>query len=64
MVHPEGSVLGPISRDDGSTRPGIKRSYKRLIQQVFKGKYWGSNLLFDAQQNEIGQGTPANTNTR
>jgi cytochrome c peroxidase len=62
VVHPEDGVLGVQSRDDGTlTRPGLKQTYKIMIQKAFRGKYWLSNRLFDAQQNEIGTGKPANT---
>jgi cytochrome c peroxidase len=62
LVHPEDSVLGPKSRDDGSlTRPGLRVSYKGMIQKAFKGKYWASDRLFDLGKNEVGRGAPGNT---
>ena len=52
----------PSSRDDGTlTRPGLKTTYRTMIRKAFNRKYWYSNRLFDAQQNEIGQGKPSNT---
>jgi cytochrome c peroxidase len=62
VVHPEDSVLGPKSRDDGSlTRRGLKVSYRGMIRKAFNGRYWKSDRLFDQQQNEIGRGEPSDT---
>lgn len=63
IVHPEDSMLGALSRADGSpSRAGLSTNYKKMIKQAFNGKYWKSNRLFDAKQNEVAQGRrPANT---
>jgi cytochrome c peroxidase len=62
VVHPTDSVLGALSRDDGSlTISGLGTTYVAMIQAAFHEKYWNSNKLFDLDQNLIGAGAPANT---
>jgi cytochrome c peroxidase len=62
IVHPDDSVLGPLSRDSGFlTIPGLTTTYRAMIEAAFHEEYWESDRLFDPVQNEIGTGVPANT---
>lgn len=51
------SVLGPYKK--GKT--GLNTDYQTLIEAAISDRFWGSDKLFDAGQNEIGAGMPANT---
>jgi len=40
-VHPEDSVLGPLSLSSaGNLKPGLNTTYKNLIIKAFNAKYW------------------------
>ncbi len=57
-VHPHDSVLGAY-RDNPR---GLSISYETMIQNAISDRFWDSNKLFDANQNELpGTGVPANT---
>jgi cytochrome c peroxidase len=56
-VHPHDSVLGAV-RDNPR---GLTVSYQTLIQNAISDRFWDSNALFDANQNQVGTGAPANT---
>ena len=59
VVHPNDSVLGPLSNDNGTlTAKGLKTTYKAMVEAAFVDKYWNSDKLFDVNQNEIGSGPP------
>jgi cytochrome c peroxidase len=60
-VDPTDSVLGPYAKANGS---GLKSAttYSSLIQAAFYPKYWNSGRLVDVNSNDIGVGTPHNTN--
>lgn len=51
-VHPQDSVLGPLSYSafttDGSLQPGLDTTYRMMIMEAFNRKYWGSgpNAVF------------------
>lgn len=62
VVHPQDSVLGALSNDDGSlTVPGLDTTYEEMIEAAFESAYTTSDKLFDLEQEEIGIGEPANT---
>ena len=42
LVHPDDSVLGPLSR---SPNPGLGGSYEALIRQAFHPRWWNSTKL-------------------
>ena len=63
-VHPNDSVLGSISAHpkDGLDGPGNNGiPYSDLIEAAISDRFWDSDKLFDAAKNEIGSGSPANT---
>ena len=57
-VHPNDSVLAPVRHFSGT---GLFVNYQTMIQNAFADRFWDSNKLFDAAQNEIGNGVPTNT---
>lgn len=63
-VHPSDSVLGGMSAHpkdglDGSGNNGI--AYSTLIEAAISDRFWNSNALFDVNKNQIGAGSPSNT---
>jgi cytochrome c peroxidase len=57
-VHPQDSVLGAYRANPR----GLAISYETMIQNAISDRFWDSNKLFDANQNELpGTGVPANT---
>jgi cytochrome c peroxidase len=58
LVHSSDSRLGWVSNAPGN---GISQTYQGLIEQAFATRLWNSDKLFDANLNEVGNGTPANT---
>jgi len=58
-VHINDSVLGGLSN---WPMQGLSTDYTILIQDAISDRFWDSDKLFNANQNEIGSGTPANTN--
>ena len=63
-VHPNDSVLGAVSAHpkDGLDGPGNNGIvYATLIENAIADRFWDSNKLFDAAKNEIGTGSPSNT---
>ncbi|MGI9342319.1 MAG: cytochrome c peroxidase [Gammaproteobacteria bacterium] len=63
-VHPQDSVLGPMSAHpkDGLDGPGNNGiPYSTLIEAAISDRFWDSDKLFDVDKNEVGSGTPANT---
>ncbi len=62
VVHPNNSVLGPLSKDDGSlTTPGLNTTYQAMIEAAFHEKFWFSDRRFTIDKQLIGTGVPANT---
>jgi cytochrome c peroxidase len=47
LVHPQDSVLGPLSR---SPQKGLKVSYESLIHDAFQPRWWDSNKLIQVAE--------------
>lgn len=58
LVAPDDSTLGPCSLWPA---PGLNTTYQQLIMDAFEPKWWDSDILFDIDCNQIGNGVPANT---
>lgn len=66
IVHPQDSVLGPLSKNTGlAPGPGLNTTYTALIQKAFPARFWNNNtqkITFDAQGNATFlPGQPLNT---
>ncbi len=68
LVHQTDSVLGQMSAwpspglSNNGAPNGEPATYGKLIEDAFATRFWDSDKLFDAEQNEIGFGEPATTN--
>ncbi|XXX78999.1 cytochrome c peroxidase [Sorangium sp. So ce134] len=44
-VHPRDSVLAPYAKDSRSPRPGLRLSYRQLIERAFHARWWQSDKI-------------------
>jgi cytochrome c peroxidase len=58
QVATDDSVLGGLS---ASPSNGLNSNYISMIKAAFQNKWWGSNIVVDANSNVLHNGTPQNT---
>jgi cytochrome c peroxidase len=62
LVHPEDSVLGPLSR---APQPGLKiASYAELIRTAFRPEWWQSELKVEVDKNGVHSVSSKNANKK